>query len=141
MKSDIDIKQDMYLYLMASDIKDAIGGEISYTGRDGKAATEDCIISVLDNEYGQIQDAYVNVNIYVQNINSDGRSVENVPRLKELCSLCERVLGTPMSSRFVGSLRFYIEKQLILPVNGKNEHVINNKVRYKQSNDYNYARN
>jgi len=140
MKDDVDIRQDIYLFLMDSAIKEAIGGEISYTGR-GNANTEDCIISVLDNEFGQIQDAYVNVNIYVQNINSDGRSVENVPRLKELCSLCERVLGTPMSSRFVGSLRFYIEKQLILPVNGKNEHVINNKVRYKQSNDYNYARN
>lgn len=140
MKDDVDIRQDIYLFLMDSAIKEAIEGEISYTGR-GDANTEDCIISVLDNEFGQIQDAYVNVNIYVQNISSDGKPVENVPRLKELAALSKAVLGTSIDARNFGTFRFYIEKQRILAVNGKDEFVINNKVKYKQSNDYNYVNN
>lgn len=131
MKTDIDIQQELYHYIKASDIKDAIGGEIRYVPRSKLATTEDCVISVLDNLNGQIQDAIVNVNIYVANISNGGESTENIPRLETLATLCSTVLNDV----YISTYRFYLSKQRILPVEGKDEYVINNKLRYKNSND------
>lgn len=130
MKTDVEVRQDIYKYIVASDIKTTITGSVGYQGRDDGAKTEDCIISILDNVNGQIQDCDVNVNIYVQNIKSGGRSVENVSRTKVLAKLAETVLNRGYGDSF----RFELRKQRILPVQGKDEYVINNKLRYKQFN-------
>lgn len=131
MKTDIDIQQELYHYIKASDIKDAIGGEIRYVPRSKLATTEDCVISVLDNLNGQIQDAIVNVNIYVANISNRGGSVANIPRLQTLAELCSTVL----EDVYIDTYWFRLSKQRILPVEGKDEYVINNKLMYKNSND------
>lgn len=130
MKTDVEIRQDIYNYIIGTELKDEIKGCISYQGRGDKANSEDCIISILDNENGQIQVCDVNVNIYVQNINSGGRSVENLPRTKILSKLSSDVLKRGHGDTF----RFKLTKQRILAVQGKDEFVINNKIRYKQFN-------
>ena len=132
MKTDVEVRQDIYKYIMASELhgRNGVTGTIGYQGRADGAKTEDCIISILDNVNGQIQDCDVNVNIYVQNINSGGRSVENVSRTKALSKLAETVLN----SGYGDSFRFELRKQRILQVQGKDEYVINNKLRYKQFN-------
>lgn len=131
MKTDVEIRQDVYKIVMKSAIKDAINGDVRYTGRKKGSNGEDCIISVVDSDAAQIQDGIVNVNIYVQNITSDGESVENVQRTKSLAKVCDEVLKCVYGDGF----RIYIEKQRILPVNGKDEHVINNRIRYKFNNE------
>lgn len=130
MKTDVEVRQDIYKYIVGSELKEAINGCISYQGRDDKASTEDCIISILDNDNDQIQICDVNVNIYVQNINSGGRSVENLPRTKELAKLSSKVLKRGHGDSFL----FKLSKQRIMPVQGKDEFVINNKLRYKHFN-------
>ena len=128
MKTDIEIRQDIFGFIVASDIKTAIAGKVSYT--NDHEAGEDCMISVPDNENGQIQEVFVYVRVYVPNINSNGKSVENVARTGQLAKLCSQVL----ESGFGQSFRFSLDKQITKPVNGKNEHCISNRLRYKQFN-------
>lgn len=131
MKSEVEVRQDVFAIVVASEIKEAIGGEVRYVPRKTSSKAEDCIISVLDSDNGQIQDCILNVNVYVPNIFSGGESVENISRTKTLAKICENTL----KSRFGDGFRIYLEKQRIMPVNGKDEYVINNRIRYKFNNE------
>lgn len=131
MKNDVEVRQDVFSVVMQSEIKDAIGGEVRYIPRKDGSKAEDCIISVLDSDNAQIQDCIVNVNIYVPNITSGGESVENINRTKLLANICENAL----KSKFGDGFHLFLEKQRILPVNGKDEYVINNRIRYKFNNE------
>ena len=130
MKTDVEIRKDVYRYVKASPLAANLAGVVSWQGRSDKATTEDCIISILDNENGQIQGCYVNVNIYIQNINSGGRSVENTSRTGTLSKVSSDVLNSGYGDTF----RFKLVKQRVLAVPGKDEYVINNKLKYKQFN-------
>lgn len=131
MKNDVEVRQDVFAIVVGSEIKEAIGGEVRYIPRKAGSKAEDCIISVLDSDNAQIQDCIVNVNVYVPNITSGGESVENISRTKPLAKICE----TALKSRFGDGFHLYLEKQRILPVNGKDEYVINNRIRYKFNNE------
>lgn len=133
MKTDTDICKDIYHIVVDSAIKTAITGNVTYTGRE--TDKEDCVISVLDNMNGQIQDSKVNVNIYVQNITSGGLAKPNIPRINELADISKNVFGDGKRSVFGEGFRVTLEKQRVLSVNGKNEHVINNTIRYKFNNE------
>ena len=128
MRTDIEIRQDIYKFVCASAIKEAITGKVSYT--DDHDDGEDCMISVPDNENAQIQDVFVYVRVYVPNINSNGKSVENVSRTGTLAKLCSQVL----ESGFGHTFRFTLDKQITKPVNGKDEHCISNRLRYHNFN-------
>lgn len=133
MKTDIDICKDIYHIVMDSAIKKAITGEVSYYGR--KTDKEDCVISVLESLNGQIQDCKVNVNVYVQNMTSGGKLVENVQRIDTLCNVCKDMFGDGKRSVFGDGFKISLEKQRVLPVSGKDEYVINNTLRYKFNNE------
>ena len=70
MKSDIDIKDDVYNIISSSKLKTAVNGSLCKRERPfygtSTIGMEDICISVLANQTSQIQSAYVNVNIYVQ---------------------------------------------------------------------------
>ena len=131
MKTDVEIRQDIRAIVADSEIASSISGSVRIIPRATGSKLEDCVISVLDGDNAQIQDAIVNVNVYVPNIMSGGDSVEDVSRTKPLAKICETVLDRGSGDGF----RFYLEKQRILPVNGKDEHVINNRIRYKYNNE------
>ena len=131
MKTDVEIRQDIRAIVADSGIASSISGSVRIIPRATGSKQEDCIISVLDGDNGQIQDAIVNVNVYVPNITSGGDSVEDVSRTKPLAKICETVLDRGSGDGF----RFHLEKQRILPVNGRDEHVINNRIRYKYNNE------
>lgn len=133
MKTDIDICKDIYRIVSKSAIKTAITGKVSYTGR--MTEKEDCVISVLENMNGQIQDCKVNVNIYVQNMTSSKKSVVDVPRVETLSAVCKEVFGDGKRSVFGDGFKISLEKQRVLSVNGKDEYVINNTLRYKFNNE------
>lgn len=92
---------------------------------------EDIVISILENGSGQIQEAFVNVNIYVKDNIRNGEAEMNDARCRELCKVAIQVLETGHGE----SYRFTLNKQRVLEVNGKNEHFINNKLLYSFNNE------
>lgn len=131
MKTDINIKDDIYSLIKGSLLEQETTGVLRKTMRPANSNKEDIVISVLANENGQIQQGYANVNVYVQDVYRDKQSESNEPRLRQLCDICkelfERVNG--------GTYRIALESQRVHKVEGKDEHLINNKLLYKQCNE------
>ena len=92
MKSDIEIKDDVYKIIKGSELEKAVTGKLSKTLRPLNSGKEDIVISMLDNGKGQIQEAFVNVNIYIPDNLRDGQAEENSVRLRQLCKLAAELL-------------------------------------------------
>lgn len=131
MKSDIDIKDDVYMFIKGSALESAVTGKLSKTIRPANSNNEDIVISMLSNQNAQIQEAFVNVNIYVNDLVRDNQSEEDTIRLRELCNLAKVLLEVGRGNDF----RFILDSQRVLAVEGKNEHFINNKLLYRQCNN------
>lgn len=131
MKSDIDIKDDVYMFIKGSALESAVTGKLSKTIRPANSNSEDIVISMLSNQNAQIQEAFVNVNIYVKDLVRDNQSEEDTIRLRELCNLAKVLLEVGRGNDF----RFILDSQRVLAVEGKNEHFINNKLLYRQCNN------
>lgn len=125
MKSDASIKTLVYGVVAPSALAKAVTGIVSKIGRPDGSTAEDIVISVLDGDNGQLQQFIVNVNIYVADVlNDKSKYIENTKRIELLSnqaiSLFESYIGP--------SYRMELTKQRVLPVEGKNERVINNRV-------------
>ena len=132
MKSDIDIKTDVYRHIQGSELHNAVTGVLRKTGKRPKGSKlEDIIISMLANANGQIQTATVNVNIYVAANIVDGQAEEKSPRLKVLCDLASSLLDVFRGDDFRATLL----EQRVYEVDGADEYVINNRIQYKQVNE------
>lgn len=131
IKSDIEIKDDIYKFIKGSALEKAVTGKLRKTRRPKDSNLEDIVISILDNKAGQMQEAFVNVNIYVSDDIRDGQAEEKSIRLRELCKIAYNLLEVGRGE----SYRFTLNKQRVLEVNGKDEHFINNKLLYKQINE------
>ena len=131
MKSDIDIKDDIYRHIKGSDLAGMVTGKLSKTLRPAKSDDEDIVISMLANVNSDIQQAFVNVNIYVADVLRDEQYEENTIRLRELCDVSKNLLEVGRGEGY----RFTLEEQRVLEVQGKNEHFINNKLLYKFSKE------
>jgi len=132
MKSDIDIKTDVFKHIQGSALEAEVTGVLRKTGKRPKGSrNEDIIISVLANVNGQIQTATVNVNIYVEANIVDGQPEEQTVRLKTLCDLSSSLFNV-----FGGNdYRARLLEQRVFEVDGADEYVINNKIEYKQNNE------
>lgn len=135
MKSDIDIKDDVYKVICASRIKSVVNGSICKRKRPkysmGFPLLEDVCIAVIANNTSQAQTAYVNVNIYVQDDDVNGQSEEKSKRLRELCQLSFETFDGVHGNDF----RLSMSEQRVNPSEGTGEHIINNKVLYQTIND------
>ena len=131
MKSDIDIKDDLYKHIKGSALEKAVNGVLRKTLRPAKSNAEDIVISVISNLNSQIQESYVNVNIYVADVVRNNQPEENTKRLRELCSIAYEVLNIGIGKGY----RFSLESQRVLEVNGRDEHLINNRILYKHCNE------
>ena len=131
MKSDIDIKDDIYMFIKGSKLHKAVNGKLSKTMRPNNSSNEDIVISVLSNHNAQIQEAFVNVNIYVADIMRDNQFEEDTIKLRKLCDLAKTLLEVGRGSDF----RFVLDSQRVMKVNGCDEHFINNKLLYRQCNE------
>ncbi len=127
MKTDIDIKDDMYRHIKGSALEKMVSGKLSKTKRPDKSDKEDIVISMLANVNGDIQQAFVNINIYVADILRCKQYEENTIRLRELCNASKVLLERGYGDGY----RFELEEQMVMEVPGKNEHFINNKLLYK----------
>lgn len=131
MKTDIDIKDEIFMLIKGSSLAYEVTGKLSKTVRPNGSDYEDIVISVLANQNAQIQEAIVNVNIYVKDVMRNNQPEENVPRLRKLSNLAKRLLSVGRGEGF----RFILDSQRIMEVNGKNEHLINNRLLYRQCNE------
>ena len=131
MKSDIDIKDDIYMLINGSELHKAVNGKLSKTIRPNNSESEDIVISVLSNQNSQIQEAFVNVNIYVADVTRDDQPEEDTIRLRKLCDLAKTLLSVGRGNDF----RFVLDSQRVMKVNGRDEHFINNKLLYRQCNE------
>ena len=128
MKTDIDIKDDIYQYIKGSELYNAVSGKVDKTNRPTNSTKEDIIISIEENMNDGIQSALVSVNIYVADLLRDNQYIENTIRLRELCTLAKELLEVG----HVDDARFYLQSQRVNEVNGSdNEHYIENKLIYK----------
>lgn len=131
MKTDIEIKDDIYDYLKDSRLTMAINGNLYKRLRPTNSTLEDVVISVLANSNGQIQEAFVNVNIYVKDNLVEGQYEEDTIRCRLLCRIASEVLELGRGDGY----RFTLNSQRVLKVEGRNEHFINNKLLYQQNNE------
>jgi len=132
MKSDGTIKTNVFAVIKGSALEAAVSGKLSKRGRPAGSNLEDIVVSVLDNGSGQIQEAFVNVNIYIPDIQDNTKAfVINDIRVDELSELAIQLLKVHNA----GSFRFSIDKQRVMKVEGKNEHLINNRLLYRTVNE------
>ena len=131
MKTDIEIKDDIYELINGSELFFEVNGKLCKTLRPNGSYNEDIVISVLANVNAQLQDAFVIVNVYVKDVERDGQSEEATIRLRELCKMSEELFKRGYRDDF----RYVLESQRVYPVDGRSEHVISNKILYKQVNE------
>lgn len=109
----------------------AVSGQIITTTRPENSVKEDVVISILDNHNDEFQLITVNVNVYVQDINSEGYYEENGARLKELSAICK----TLFEKKSLDMLLFKEYQQRIFKNEPTTEHFVNNKLIYKFYNE------
>lgn len=135
MKSDIDIKDDVYKVITSSKLKKVVTGSICKRKRTaypiGAELKEDVCISILANQTAQEQKAFVSVNIYVQDEEINRQKEEKSERLRELCQLSFQIF------KYVHGLDFRLsmDTQRVIPNEETGEHIINNKLLYQTLND------
>ncbi|MCM1490411.1 MAG: hypothetical protein NC095_06255 [Muribaculum sp.] len=141
MKSDIEIQKWLYDKIKGSELEEAVRpGVLSDRGRPNGSEAEDIVIAVLaNNGCGQIQTAYVNVNIYVKDQWNEERSAweRDTARLAELCDLSKFLYNL-----FGDGIRVSDKDstQMVLPdgavfQDGHTEHFINNRLFIQICND------
>lgn len=140
MKSDVEIAKFVRNKILDTDLLTSVNGKLSDRGRPNGSDKEDIVISVLSNVgTGQIQQAYLNVNIYIKDQwNSETKAWEQyTTRINELCEL----------SKFLFSIRggdYHAvpneSSQKVMPLgvsfeDGHTEHFINNKIYLEINNE------
>ena len=130
MKTEEEIIDDVKRYLEGSVLANEISGIITDLDRPKNSKNEDVIVKLLSCDFGQIQQAYLNVNIYVPDIEKDGQMVKNKPRLRKL----ERLSADILERHHGGYFYFSTESQHVEDVDNINCHMINNRVLYKFNN-------
>lgn len=138
MKSDIDIKDDIWGVIKNSPLLDEVTGQLKKTSvRPKGSRNEDIIISILANATRQKQVAYVNVNIYVADDDVHGQDEERTKRLRKLCRMSFDLFENVRGKDFRLSLTDpnYECGQRVIESSGTAEHVINNKLLYQIINE------
>jgi len=131
MKSDCEIRNDIYNHIIGSELQLAVSGVVRKTKRPRNSQKEDIVVSVLANMNGQKQVATANVNIYVPDLIINDQAEEDTIRTAELCKLAESLFEVFRGDDFRASLL----EQRVYEVDGADVHVINNKIEYKQINE------
>ena len=135
MKTDIDIKDEVYMLVSKSALAGKITGVVSKTLRPANSRKEDVVISILANNNGRPQSAFVNVNVYVPDsavkYDVDNQTVtqyeEDSARLREICNLCKELFETYVGDTY----RITLDSQRVLSSSDDGAHIVNNKLLYQ----------
>lgn len=128
MKTGEDIKDDVYKALKGTDLVKEVTGTLRKRDRLEISDKEDVIISILGNELAQYQTAYVNVNIYVQDVWGEGQLEMHDRRIKQLLRMAMDEMRVIRLDG--GRIRITLEKQEVIRLKDTNEHMINNRLLY-----------
>ena len=131
MKTDAEIKTDIYKVINGSPLHKAVTGKLKKTKRPHNSTKEDIVISVLVNMNAQIQIATVNVNIYVADNIIDNQPEEDTVRTAELGKLAAELFEVFSGENY----RATLVSQRVFEIDGTNEHAINNQIEYKFLNE------
>lgn len=137
IRTDNDIKDDVYQVLLHSKLKSEVSGEIRKIQRSPASRKEDVIISILANDSPrQVQESFVNVNVYIRDLklkaNNEEYYVEDTKRTKELSRIVADVFDTAIIGE---SYRLTLDSQRVLAVETTHEHCINNRLLYQCVNE------
>lgn len=141
MKSDIEIQKFVRGKLIEMELADAVTGKVCDRERPANSDKEDIVISVLANEgAGQIQTAFVNVNVYVSDIfNSVSDDWErDTIRCDYLCDLAKSLYSMQEGDFIVIASQSTPPRVLQVGVefeNGHTEHCISCRLFVKVSNE------
>lgn len=130
MRSDGEIRSDIYRYINESGFMKALNGRLTKMKRPHNSHKEDVVISILANEGTQLQTAIVNVNIYVQDLNIECQFEENTKRVDNLCKKSWELLESFRTNEY----NAHAINQRVYAIDS-GEHVINNQIEYKLIND------
>lgn len=130
MKTDIEIKDEIYEYLKGSELMERLDGVLKKTKRPAGSRKEDVNISVLANQNGKIQEAIVYINIYIPDTDTGLQTEENSPRLREISRLSADLLEVVKYS----NVRMNLESQHVYEAETGGEHVISHRMLYKVKN-------
>lgn len=145
MKTDIDIVDDVYQQLKANDdLWEGLSGYgidrsmVTLQPRDG--SKEQVTIALLANgPLYEVQEAYINVNIFVRDVAMAGTSAQvgktivnvadrlRINSISHICADC-------MESFYGNTYRCSLESQRVFEEKETGMHYVNNKILYKQLN-------
>lgn len=130
--TDIDIKDELYTWINASELAGMVSGKVYKDQRPLNSDKEDIIIAVIARDAGyQLQEATVNVNIYVPDVKRGKEFIENSARLRTLCTEAAALF----EYRHTGNCIVSLASQEIFKANGIDWHVINNKLSVRYNNE------
>ena len=140
MKSDVEIAKLVRGKILGTELMEAIHGKLCDRGRPNGSDREDIVISVLSNEgAGQLQQAFVNVNVYVSDQwNHETKAWEqDTKRVGLLCNLSKFLFS--MHGREWQAVPSQCS-QKVFPLDtsfedGHTEHFINNKIYLRICNE------
>ena len=141
MKSDIEIQKFVRGKLINMELAKAVTGKVCDRERPANSSKEDIVISVLANDgAGQIQTAFVNVNVYVSDIyNKSSRDWErDTIRCDHLCDLAKSLYSMHEGDFIVIADRSTPPRVMPTRVkfeNGHTEHLITCRLFVKISNE------
>lgn len=131
IRTDIDIKDAIYGWIATTDLATEITGEIYKDKRPLNSDKEDVLIAVIGRDARQIQEAIVNVNVYVKDERRGQEAIEDIPRLRMLCSLCANLFEYSHFGDWICEL----DSQETMEAGGIDWHIINNRLRLRFSNE------
>lgn len=134
MKTTVEIEDDIFTILKGSELARTVSGKI-YKGyrRPADSTKEDITVHVLANQNGEVQLAFVNVNIYVKDtLIGDAYDTDKV-RTRTLAALACKIFEYTGSGKNFDTI---VEEQNIYEADGTKqpEHFINIKVKYRTYN-------
>ena len=144
MKSDIDIQDDVFQYLRDNEDFWSDMSEFGLTASslicDGrKEDAEQIVVTVLANAWTELQEAFVNVNVFIKDIRKvtktkqAGEVIEYLTDRKKLRSICQ-VTAKHLEVVWGDTYRFTLDAQRVLEDAGTHMHFVNNKLLYNQIN-------
>ena len=130
--TDIDIKDALHSWIVRSTLATSVSGKVYKDARPLNSKVEDIVIAVLARDAGyQIQEATVNVNVYVPDIRRGQEAIEDTARLRTLATACASLF----EYRHEGDVIYALASQEIMKANGIDWHVINNRIQIKFNNE------
>ena len=132
IQTDIDIKDGIWEWIASSSLAGEVSGSIYKDQRPLNSTKEDIVIAVLARDAGsQIQNATVNVNIYIPDVRRGKEAIDDTKRLRTVSTLAASIL----EYRHIGYAIYELASQEIFKANGVDWHVINNRLSVKFCNE------